>query len=589
MPNEDCPSRRSALAARQAKLTHAQRELLAKRLRGKPQAARSLEYRHEAAGLPRISPRPGERHAPFPLSDLQQAYWIGRSAGYDVSNVGSHGYLEADVAGAELDLDRLNRAWHRLIERHDKLRAVIQPDGRQRVLEEVPPFDIAVVDLRSRDPEMVATEVSAIRAEMSHQLFRTDQWPLFDIRAAMLDGPRTRLFISIELLVCDIWSLKILVTEWMRLYLRPDVALPPLEVSYRDYVLAKAALKDSEDYRQAVEYWKERVPALPPAPELPLAKSPSAVKHPRFECLRGRLAAERWRRLKRRAGLSGITPSGVLLAAFAEVLAAWSKSPRFTVNVPLFNRLPLHPQVNDLVGDFTALTFVAFDGSSREPFETRAQRLQEQLWENFHHSRCFSGVEVLRELARLRGRGSGAIMPIVFSSTTMNQNAGDNEGVMTNLPGEVVYVLSQTPQVYIDYQVWPERGSLVFTWNAFAEIFPPGLLESMFDAYQGFVARLADDPAAWRETTRGHLLPPGQAAERAAVNATDAPVPEGLLQTGFEEQARLHPERPAVVAPRVRLTYGDVEARANRVARRLRALGTRPGTIVAVAMEKGGE
>src|SRR5438093_13639644 len=289
MPDNDISTRRSALDARQSSLTDAKRALLEKRLRGGTIAARPREYHHAAADLPAIVPAPAERYAPFPLSEVQYAYWIGRSAGFDVSNVGSHGYLEVDGAHDELDLKRLNRGWNLLIERHDKLRAVILPDGRQQVLEEVPPCEIKTVDLRGRDPDAVAAELAAIRAEMSHQMFAPDHWPLFDIRAATLDGPRTRLYISIELLVCDIWSLKILVREWMQLYLNPDVALPRLELTYRDYLLAKASLKDSEAYRNAVEYWKARIPTLPPAPELPLAKSPSAVTHPRFVCLRARL------------------------------------------------------------------------------------------------------------------------------------------------------------------------------------------------------------------------------------------------------------------------------------------------------------
>ena len=78
-------------------------------------------------------------------------------------------------------------------------------------------------------------------------------------------------------------------------------------------------------------------------------------------------------------------------------------------------------------------------------------------------------------------------------------------------------------------------------------------------------------------------------AQRAVINATEAPLPEGLLHTAFEAQAQRYPEQPAVVSPRARLTYAELDARANRLARRLRAIGVRPNTLVAVTMEKGWE
>src|SRR5205807_4510045 len=103
-------------------------------------------------------------------------------------------------------------------------------------------------------------------------------------------------------------------------------------------------------------------------------------------------------------------------AAYAEVLGSWSKSPRFTVNLTLFNRLPLHPRIHELVGDFTSLTLCAVDGSQTAPFAERARRIQDGLWEGLDH-RLVSGVRVMRELARAHGGAARALMPVVFTST----------------------------------------------------------------------------------------------------------------------------------------------------------------------------
>src|SRR5450759_3750384 len=138
-----------------------------------------------------------------------------------------------------------------------------------------------------------------------------------------------------------------------------------------------------------------------------------------------------------------------------------SKSPRFTLNLTLFNRLPLHPQVNDIIGDFTSLTLLTVDTSVPGTFEERARRAQTQLWEDLDH-RYVSGVRVLRELARSQGGLARAFMPVVFTSTLgltrpdHDANSGSQAAAADtgdNGLGDEGYVISQTPQVWIDHQV----------------------------------------------------------------------------------------------------------------------------------------
>lgn len=83
--------------------------------------------------LPAIVPAPDERYQLFPLNDIQQAYWLGRSQAFELGNVATHGYLEIECVN--LDLQRFNSAWQRLIERHQMLRAIVRPDGQQQIME----------------------------------------------------------------------------------------------------------------------------------------------------------------------------------------------------------------------------------------------------------------------------------------------------------------------------------------------------------------------------------------------------------------------------------------------------------------------
>ena len=97
------------------------------------------------------------------------------------------------------------------------------------------------------------------------------------------------------------------------------------------------------------------------APALPLAREPGEIREPKFQRRQFRLPAQAWLGLKSRINDQGITPTVFLLTVYSQVLSYWSKSPRFTLNLTLFNRLPLHGQVDRLIGDFTSLTLLEAD------------------------------------------------------------------------------------------------------------------------------------------------------------------------------------------------------------------------------------
>ncbi|MBV9464064.1 MAG: amino acid adenylation domain-containing protein, partial [Verrucomicrobiae bacterium] len=536
--------------------------------------------------LPQIVPDSAHRYDPFPLTDVQAAYWIGRTDAFDLGNIGCHLYREID--SRDLDAARFERAFQRLVERHDMMRAIVLPDGTQRVLKHAGPYKIAVLDLRGEAPETLEARLTAIREEMSHHVLPAEKWPLFDIRLTRLPDGRTRLHFSIDLLIVDALSLRLLVHELHLLYTRPETILPALELTFRDYVLAEAALKNSEQHRAAEAYWDRRLPELPPAPDLPLARNPSAIAQPWFTRRSRSLSAEQWRKFRALSRQAGLTPSMVLLGAFAEVLGTWSKNQRFTLNLTLFNRLPMHQQVNSIIGDFTSLVPLAIDPEPASHFSARAKRIQEQLWEDLDH-RAVSGIQVLRKLSRLHG--ARANLPVVFTSVV---DLYETEQCSTpwDVLGERVYDIYQTPQVWLDSTVKEDaEGGLLVEWDVVEELFPEGLIDSMFEAYCEFILRLVDDPRVWHQSSP-RLVPADQLALRERVNDTAAPISPALLHQGFLDQAARNPDAIAVIASKRRVTYGELSCAAGALAAKLskhRSNEISTNTLVAIVMEKGWE
>nr|MDP9106602.1 condensation domain-containing protein [Candidatus Eremiobacteraeota bacterium] len=435
--------------------------------------------------------QPDARYEPFPLTEIQSAYLIGRRDVVAYGGVACHAYGE--LAFAELDPARLERAWQLLIARHDMLRAVIHADGFQRVLPDVPAYHLRVDDVRGASADDVAEAVAITRHELDHQVRAPGEWPLFELRATLADE-RALLHVSIDFLIADYVSIFVLLDEMRQLYDEPERALPPLEITFRDYLMAERALRSGPRYETDRAYWWGRIDDLPARPQLPAVSPASGNAAARFRRWQASFASPEWDAFRRTAAGEEITPSVAVLAAYAETVARWSRHQRFTLNVTMLQRLPLHRHVDALVGDFTSVNLLAVDGDTPASFRDRAHALQVQLWEDIDHRLC-SGVEVMREIARRRGP-EAAIMPVVFTSAIGLTKGGGGNTARAGM-GEIGHGISQTPQVWIDCQVMERDGALAVNWDVRDGVFPDGLVDDMFGAFVDAVRRLSRDELAW--------------------------------------------------------------------------------------------
>ncbi|HET9382058.1 MAG TPA: amino acid adenylation domain-containing protein, partial [Streptomyces sp.] len=539
-----------------------------------------------AATARQVTPAPGDRYQPFPLTDLQQAYLAGRNPEFPLGGVATHFYAEYDSDG--LDAARLAGALDRLVARHDMLRAVFAADGTQRVLppEMAAGGRLTTYDLRDEPAEQTRRHLDAVREEMSHDVLPTDRAPLIDVRVSALDGGRHRVHVGLDLLVFDVWSLRLFFGEWQALYEGRDADLPPLGLTFRDYVLATRE-DDGPALEAARAYWHERLDSLPPGPELPLTAALEPRAGHRFSRLEHRLGRDAWEALRRRAADQGVTPAAVLLAGYATVLGRWSRNRHFTLNLPTFNRHRVRPEVDAIVGDFTSVTLLEIDlRDGDEGIGPLAGRIQRRLWSDLEH-RAYSGVSVLRDLARRRPTAGGLFSPVVFAGARGHAPDGDPDLPVRWL-GERAFGITQTPQVLLDHQMWEDCDGLSFNWDHVADLFPDGLMDDMFGAYCRLLEGLARDDALW-EPGPGDLRPVDQRVLVSRINDTGGRVPEGLLHAGLLERAAESPEKVAVVAAEGSLTFGELRSRAAGVARGLLGRGVVPGELVGVSIGKGRE
>jgi amino acid adenylation domain-containing protein len=521
----------------------------------------------------RIVTRVKERHERFPLSDLQRAYFVGRSSLISNGGVSCQMYQEFELL--EPDLDRLERAWQRLIDTHEMLRVVIHSDGTQSIRADVPPYRIEVADLRRASPEARRAALARLRDAMVGHVFPLDQWPFFAVRLSLVEPGRAVMHVSIDLLMADAVSLQTLFTQLFALYQAPDAPSAAPALSFRDYQLALREFEGTPSHEAGTQYWRRRLADLPSGPDLRM--TPPATKEPRRA--RGRLCGrlQAWKQLQARAAALGVSAETVLLGAYFEVLGTRSINRPFTVVVARWDRPPVHPAVADVIGDFTAISWVV--SPTGGSFAERLQQIERTLAEDRAHP-LVSGSRILQQLAMKSHERRFLTFPVVFTGLSPSLSGALPDGVTI---GDQI---TQTPQVYLDNISIEAGEALDLHWDRVQGVFPEGVIESMFDTYCRILDRLARDPQPWHERQLDGLS--------ALATPNRPPTPQGgaaarhvtTLHRLIEERVSLSPEDPAVVFGQERLTYGELNRRANRLARYLQKQGIGPDCRVGVLADR---
>ncbi|RKG72301.1 non-ribosomal peptide synthetase, partial [Corallococcus terminator] len=545
----------------------------------------ALALRVEAArakASPGVPPlKPALRNGPLPLSFAQQRLWFleqlePQGALYNIPSL-----LKLE---GPLDVAALEHAFNALIHRHEGLRTTFHAeDGKpfQRI-DTAPAFPLAVVDLRHLEAGGREQEAWRLAREVAQKPFDLTRGPLLRVTLLRTGDTEHLLLLSMHHIVSDGWSAGVLVRELVALYAarieQREAALPELPLQYADYAVWQRAWLQGEALEEQVGWWRRELEGAPAALELPTDK----VRPAKPTALGGSVSV-RWSKelsdaLRALGRREGATPFMVLLAAWQVLLSRYSGQDDISVGTPVAGRT--QSEVEGLIGLFLNTLVLRTRLAPADSFRQVLGRVKETTLGAFAHQQ----VPFERLVDALRPERDLGRTPLFQAMLVLNTEV-DIQLTLRDLSLRRLELENQLAKFELNLSLSdaPEgfQGALTYS----TDLFERSTVERMVEHLGVLLAGIAVDPGL----SVGALPLMGQGERQQVLrewNQTAEVVPSECIHTLFEAQAKRVPSAVAVVADGRQLTYAELDARANGVAKRLRALGVGPEALVGLYVER---
>lgn len=524
---------------------------------------------------PECVPDVNDRYMPYPLSDLQRGFYMASDAFMEF-HVRPHYYIEKNIP--ELDVAAYEFAWNKALKRHTGEIVVVRDDGSLQVLEHPASVRCELIDLRGCSAVVVEDSLAQTRAQMMRAELPLDRWPWVDLRISLWEneqGLQGRVHYNHNNFFSDGGGTTRFLKEIDAYYRNPALELPPISLSVRDAVLTLEQLAESAAGKADRDYWEKRLPLLPSTPNLPTIPGKERRTRSRLQRREMFMEAALWQQFKANARTHGLTPSAAVFAAYAEVIGAWSNQRHFVLSNMVTRRLPIHPQIFDILGNFASLYPLEINLREGDDFVAHARSIHQQVTRDTQHLR-WGGMRVMQSLNQLQGGFGRAPIPFVIGSGLFMEGFERSD-----------FSCLETSQVMLDHQFWElADGRYYYVWDLLEEFFPAGMIDDMLNAFHSLLEQLASTQSTWLNQSP-ELIPLRHLHERQAVTPLPQPLENNCLNDFLENATRSVPQASAVACGLDRTNFSDLNNKSHLLASQLIAAGVQQGDRVAVVATKG--
>ncbi len=564
------------IAKRIAELPLEKRALLFQQLQ--KQREKEKEQAEETLRIPKL-PRESET---YPLSFAQQRLWF-----LNQFEPESPEYNIPQAFRIEGDLDRevMQHALREVVRRHETLRTTFRSiEGEPaQVIAQVVDMEVPFVDTRERvkTAEDAWPEALRMAAADAKEPFDLTLGPLMRAKLFRTADREYLLYYNVHHIAYDGWSMGIFARELTAVYdafvAGQPSPLPELPIQYLDFGIWQRQWLSGEVLEQQLSYWRRQLGSVPPL-ELPTDRPRPAVRTHNGVAVPMAFEEPLQQSLKTFAQREGSTLFIVLTAAYKALLHHWTTQEDISIGTLIANRRL--PEIEGLIGFFANSLVLRTDLSGDPTFRELLRRERDVSLDAYAHQ----DVPFEKLVEELNPSRDMARTPL-FQVMLILLNA---PGEALDLPGlklRPVAIDSRTSKTELTFYLTDTPKGI----EAFVEYNTDLFDRATITRLIGHYTRLLETVTATPDVRLSELpLLSGEERRQVIVdlNATQAEVPPTTLHGWIEEQVKQAPESIAVEFEDSRLTYSELDRRANRLARHLRQLGVESDVLVGLAMER---
>ena len=512
---------------------------------------------------------------PVVLSYAQQHLWI-----VDQMQPGNPAYnvpVVFDIKG-ELDIQRLEGSINEVIQRHEVLRTSFTTKDNQPYQIIHPELQIKIdqVDLSGFSTEKKETKYENLISSEVIKSFDLSKPPLIRVTLYKLDQSIYKLLLNLHHIVCDGWSIGLIIKEVGAIYEGNYSDLPELPMQYADYsILDKKRLEENK-YEKQISYWREILEKELPVLELPLDKPRPAVQtfvgSNRFFSINRSLADK----LQSIGLQQGATVFMLVLAAYQVLLHRYSGQDDIIVGVPVSTRT--RNEYEMLVGYFLNMTAFRIDLSDDPTFIELLKRVRDLTLEAFSNQevpfeKVVESLKFKRDLSR---------NPIF--QTTLEVSPGSSY-ILKDLQVKQNNLDTRFSQVDLAIHLKENDEGFSGRFEFNTDLFNEATIERYVSHFINLLTSIAENldqkissiPILSTEE-KEELLKKGDQKTYYK--------PEKVIHKFFEEAVEKSPDSMAISLNGETLTYSNLNERANLLAHHLISLGVKEDSLVGICMER---
>ncbi len=472
----------------------------------------------------------------FNLTDVQEAYYLGRDNAFTLGSTSAQLYLELKFTS--LNIQELEQAISKTIWRHAALRTVFE-NHQQRVVNDIPDFKLTKGDRFT------------LRNQMKSRIFELKTYPLFDFKYSQ-QNDNYILHCSFEAIITDVYSLSIIFKDISDYYQQKTIK--PLTISFRDCLEENIRLKESEEYISAKSYWQQKLDTIPDYPQINLKTDVSQVKDVHFSNLRYVLEPKKVQKLKALTSSNGISLATVFLYCYGAILTKYSGNSNILLNLTLFNRDYAHPDIEKVVGDFTTLELFSFKKEAKPKIVEELKQHQQDLWNDLDHKQ-YNGIQVARDIRKKKGYSPNKLVaPYIFTSALGYSMLGDD--FMPGQYREIGYESAKTSQCILENLIREDSSGIYVDWYYVEQLFESDRIAQMHTDYCNLVEYLAEND--WRKPIPEMVI---SSSDREIIEAANSavrpPVTENLVTICLSSMQK-HLNQDAVIDANGHYTYEEI-------------------------------